>query len=120
VVTASSAMLADNGDGSDMLSTVVQPPTSPPLTGSLELNMEEGMEPIIDWLLSLPGGIHFRKLTWTWVREGDHVSMMALVEGCSHTLESLDISWRLLGTSTRCPCPHLYLTSVSRQEVSLR
>jgi hypothetical protein len=90
--------------GSDRLSAVVQRSTPPTLTGSLELNIEEGMEPIIYLLLSLPGGIHFRKLTWTWFHEGDHLSTVALVEGCSHTLESLDIRWRL-GTSSRYPYP---------------
>jgi hypothetical protein len=55
------------------------------------------MEPFTRRLLSLPSGIHFRKLTLTWSREEDLSLMVALVEGCSHTIESLDITCNLLG-----------------------
>jgi hypothetical protein len=51
------------------------------------------MEPFTRRLLSLPGGIHFRKLTLKWLYEEDLLTATALVEECSHTLESLDITW---------------------------
>jgi hypothetical protein len=119
LAVTTSMMSTESDDGSDRLLTSVQPPGPPMLTGTLELRMRDGMAPIIHWLLSLPDGIHFRELTWTWFREGDHLSTMALVEGCSYTLESLDIGWHLLGTSTQHLRPQRYLTSISRQvEVS--
>jgi hypothetical protein len=84
----------------------VAPSTSPAFTGSLELYQMRRMAPIAHWLLSLPGGIHFRKLVLPWLHEGDHSLTTALVERCSHTLKSLDIicslirigkpTWRLL------------------------
>jgi len=49
--------------------------------------------------MSLPGGIHFRKLAVVWF-EGEDLSLTtALVEGCSHTLESLDTTYTPRGTS---------------------
>jgi hypothetical protein len=86
----------DDGDhnGSDWLPPAVRPSSIPMLTGSLELLLWGGMKHTIHWLLSLPGGIHFRKLIWRWSYEADLPLMMALVERCSHTLESLDISCR--------------------------
>jgi len=48
------------------------------------------MGSIIRRLLSLPGGISFRKLNWTRFSGEDLSLMMALVKRCSHTLESLD------------------------------
>jgi hypothetical protein len=57
------------------------------------------MELITRRLLSLPGGIHFRKLTLTWSDEQDLSLAMALVEKCSHTLESLNVTCNPLGTS---------------------
>ena len=84
----------------------IPPLTSPAFTGSLELYQMRRMAPITHWLLSLPGGIHFRKLVLPWLHEGDHSLTTALVERCSHTLDSLDIicslirigkpTWRLL------------------------
>ena len=50
------------------------------------------MEPIVPWLLSLPSGIHFQRLTLEWNCKEDIPLTMALVEKCSHTLESLDIT----------------------------
>jgi hypothetical protein len=83
------ALPDDNDDGSDWL-----PSSSTPMfTGSLELRLWGGMKPVTHWLLSLPGGIHFRKLIWVWFHEENLSLMMALVERCSHTLESLDITY---------------------------
>jgi hypothetical protein len=68
-----------------------QPTGTPVFTGSLELFLRGGMKPVTHWLLSLPGGIHFRKFTWAWFLEEELSLMVALVEACSHTLESLTI-----------------------------
>jgi hypothetical protein len=104
-VTTSYGMLTDNGDGSNGLLTAVQPSSSPTFTGSLELYMRGGMEPVARQLLSLPGGIHFRKLALTWFHEVDRLVAMALVERCSNTLESLKVS-DFCGTSIRHLRPH--------------
>ena len=71
--------------------TVLHPSNSPPCTGSLLLS-KIAMEYIAYRLLSLPGGIHFRKLTLSWLDEEQFSLATALVEACSHTLEYLDIS----------------------------
>jgi hypothetical protein len=94
---------SDKGDGfeEDEMPTVTQPPSLPMFTGSLELYLMGGMGPFVRRLLSPLGGIHFRKLTLTLLHEEDHLSTTALAEGCSHTLETLDIDWNLPGTSTR-------------------
>jgi len=77
---------------------VFQPSTSPVLTGTLELHRTHGMEAIARRLLGLPNGLHFRKLMCTWCLEGDLRWMMALLVGCSDTLECVDISDSLIGT----------------------
>jgi hypothetical protein len=91
-VTTPPGVSAGDDDGSGRLSTATQPSSPPLLTGSLELSMEGGMEPFIHQLLTLPGGIHFRKFTFKWFHEEDLLMATALVEGCSHALESLDIT----------------------------
>ena len=104
----------DDDDGSDRLSTVVQPSSPPMFTGSLELLLGEGgTNPFTRRLLSLPGGIHFRKLTLTSFLEEHLSSVTALIEGCSHTLESLDIS-DFFGTPIRHLCLQPWLTPVCR------
>jgi len=90
--------LADNLDGPNVLPTTTCLP-APPMTGSFELLQQGGTKHITRRLLSLPGGIHFRKLILTWCREEDILSTRGLVEGCSHTLESLHIACELVGTS---------------------
>jgi hypothetical protein len=96
--------LDDNGGSFNGPLTAVQPSSPPMFTGSLELDMEEGMELIIRHLLSLPNGIHFRKLTLTWSHEADPLTTTPLVERCSHTLESLEIS-DFISTSIQYMCP---------------
>jgi hypothetical protein len=76
--------------------------TSPAFTGTLDLL---GIKHFAYRLLSLPSGIHFRKLRLTWSRVEDSVLTTALVEECAHTLESLNIS-DLLGMSIRHLHPH--------------
>ena len=92
----------DNGDGPDGFPITVQPSTSPTLTGSLELFMRGGAKTLTRRLLSLPGGIHFRKLILTWNREQDLSTTMTLV--CSSTLESLNVTCDPFGTSFQHSC----------------
>ena len=68
------------------------PPTSPRLTGSLELRMIEGIGSTTRRLLDLPNGLHFTKIAVPWFSGGDILSTMYLVSRCSGTLESLDIT----------------------------
>ena len=42
-------------------------------------------------LLSLPGGVHFRRLVLGLYLEEDLLATATLIEACSHTLECLDI-----------------------------
>ena len=94
--------LIDNDGDSDVLDmpTAVQPSSVPVFTGTLDLHLEGGpVGAVINWLLSPPGGIHFRKLTFSWFCEEDIPLTMALMEECSHTLESLYICCDLSGTS---------------------
>ena len=92
-------------DGSGGLQTAAQPSSPPKLTGSLALFLMGGTELIICQLLSLPGGIHFRKLTWTWFYERDLLPIMRLVEECSQTLKVLRVVYELSGTFIRHMCP---------------
>ena len=91
---------ADNDDGYDELSTAIHPLNTPTFTGSLDtLFINQGIKSMARRLLSLPGGIHFRKLTFTWFHEEDPSSTMALIDECSSTLESLSIGCGLDCTS---------------------
>ena len=83
VINPNRAMANDDGGSDD------HPSNPPAFTGSLQL-MVLGVRPLVRRLLSLPGGIHFRKLMLTFYRQ-DTPLITALVEGCSHTLETLDI-----------------------------
>jgi len=88
---------ADRGFGEPQ--TIVQPSNPPVFTGSLKLAMI-GPGHIARRLLSLPpGGIRFRKFTSTWDDGEDTSLITALVERCSHTLESFDIACDPLSTS---------------------
>jgi hypothetical protein len=97
----------DDSDGSEGDETLIaaRPAIPSMFTGSLELYLQAGMEPIARRLLSLPGGIHFRKFTLTWLREEELPLMMALVGECSHTIESLNIGSELFGTDHSAPTP---------------
>ena len=89
----------------------VAPSTSPAFTGTLDLYRVGRVAPIVRWLLTLPGGIHFWKVALPWLYEGENSLTTALVEGCSHTLESLDIICNLLdiGKPVWHLLPHQYL-----------
>jgi hypothetical protein len=112
-VAARHETLTDNGDdsGEDEMPTTAQTSTLPMFTGTLELHLKGGMELFSRRLLSLPGGIRFRKLILIYRQEED---LSLLVEGCSHTLKSLDITWDLRGMSIQHLRPRKYLTFVSR------
>ena len=101
----------NDGDGPDGFPTTIRPPNPPMFTGSLELAIP-GVTSITRQLVSLPSGIHFRKFTVTWDREADILPITALVERCSHTLESLSISCESFGVSIRRLHPYPYLTLV--------
>jgi len=83
-VIGSHNVATDDNDGS-----TTQPLNPPMFTGTLKLVMM-GIKLITRQLLSLP--IHLRKIVLTWNLEEDLLSTAALVERCSHTLESLDIA----------------------------
>jgi len=87
-----------------------QPPTSPLLTGTFESYNKGGSGPTVRWLLSLPGGFHFRKLVLTWRNEEDIRWITELVVGCSDTLECFDIQHTTCRTFPRFlhldPVPH--------------
>jgi hypothetical protein len=97
-------VLTDNDDSPNMLLTAVQPSNSPVFSGFLELHMKGGMGSFTRQLLSLPIDIHFRKLALTWFHEADYLTATALVERCSHALESLKITG-LSRMSVQHTCP---------------
>ena len=105
-VTIHHRALAYNDEGSDWLPTATQSSSPPMFTGSLKLLSWAGAQHIVHWLLSLPGGIRFRKLIGRWSRGEELLLMMALVERCSHTLESLDITRGRLSKSIQHLRPH--------------
>ena len=88
-----------SGDGND---TNWLPPgvplTSPPLSGSLDLNIH-GMGNTVRRLLDLPSGLHFRNLTFSWNLKEDLRWITALVRRCSHTLEFLYVTRNQGGAS---------------------
>ena len=71
---------------------LLQPSTSPVLTGTLELYLpDRGTEHIARQLLGVSSGLHFREFVWRWRGEEDARWVAALVEACSDTLERIDI-----------------------------
>jgi len=95
----------DEDDGSNGPPIAVQPSNLPVFTGFFKLVTKE-LVPIVRQLLSLPSGIHFLKLTLMRGRREDILLIMALVEGCSRTLESLDITCDPPGVFIRHLCPY--------------
>ena len=71
--------------------------TSPRLTGSLVLRTNGAIQSTASQLLDLPNGLHFKKISVSWVAPGDIGSTASLVSTCSDTLESLEISDHLAG-----------------------
>jgi hypothetical protein len=85
--------------------TWTRPPTSPKLTGTLELHANGGIESITHRLLDLPNGLHFRRVVVRLFSPQDVGSMMDLVSRCSDTLESLGIIGIPLGAFHPTPAP---------------
>jgi len=90
-----------------------QPSTSPPLTGTLELDVATWMEPTAGRLLSLPGGLRFRKLVLKWRDEENLRWIRALVAECSDTLECVDIRCTMISTFLPLLRWYQYLTRTS-------
>ena len=68
--------------------TKATPPKPLKFSGSLHLSLHrKTMDAMVNHLLSLPGGIHFRELSWS--RGHDSSSAMALISACASTLKSL-------------------------------
>jgi len=86
-------------DGSGGPPPIIQHSNPIKFTGTLTLLMLAGMEPIARRLLPVPSGMHFRALSLMWVHAADISLTRGLVERCSHTLESLDITCDPNGTS---------------------
>lgn len=70
--------------------TLASSPTSPALTGFLDIVTEE-LSDIVRPLLALPNGLRFRTLHLSWFWEQELHSVVELIEACSDTLESLRI-----------------------------
>ena len=89
------------------------PPTSPRLTGSLELrSVIRGIGPITRQLLDLPNGLNFTKIVLTCLDDGRNFkSITDLVSRCSNTLESLDISDYCPGEFPSIPVSDQHLTT---------
>lgn len=96
-------------DGFDGQPDLIPPRGSPALTGSLDLYMCEGIGSISSGLLSLPSGLHFRKLVLALHHEEDVPLVTALVDGCCSTLEFLKVDCSALGTCVH----HLDLCQLS-------
>jgi hypothetical protein len=95
--------VSDDDLNSNVPRTVVQPSISPAFTGTLDLTLFRGVGPTARRLLGLPNGLHFRKLALRWIHEGDLQWMIALVVGCSDTLQCLSVTRHLHGSSS-CFC----------------
>ena len=67
-------------------------PSSPPVfTGTLRLSINSGIDAVALTLLSLPSGLHFRKLDLRGGHENTSTLTTALIESCCDTLESIRI-----------------------------
>ena len=89
-------------DTNDLLNSnaplsIIQPPTSPAFTGTLDLTLPGGMGTTTRRLLALPNGLHFQRLALTWDLEEDLQWIVALVVGCSDTLKRLTVTCHLSG-----------------------
>ena len=85
------------------------PPTSPKLTGSLDLKLFGSAGPAIRRLMALPDGLHFSKITVLSFNE-DAESVTELVSRCSDTLEFLAVFYLPLGAFPSTPTTSRYLT----------
>jgi len=86
------------------LSPTINLSTPPPLTGTLQLCLAEGIGTVARQLLDLPNGPRFRKLILLWRRREDLQLTGELVVACSDVLECLDVAHCLPGTITFQSC----------------
>ena len=85
-------LLLPSSEGGDLHGPqIAASPTSPALTGCLDLHIRAGIGPSARQLLDLPGGLHFRKLMLSWFREGDLRWVTELVVRCTNTLEYIGL-----------------------------
>jgi len=70
----------------------IVPPTSPPFTGTLYLQIFRGVGDMVRYLLDLPKSLHFRRLSLSWDHVGDLRWMTELVARCADTLEYLTLA----------------------------
>ena len=78
--------------GGDQVEEVDRQPVvaQPPLTGSLNLFAQEGMNHIVSQLFLSQNSLHFRKLRLELICKEDIFATSAVVERCYFTLESLE------------------------------
>ena len=87
-----------SNDGSDRQVATTQPLSTPVFTGSLRVDR---VNHVITQLLSMPGGLHFRKLDLSWIDENDIPSTTSLVKSCRSTIEFLRVDSCIHGMSSR-------------------
>ena len=85
---------------------IVQPSSSPVFSGTLTVRHGAEIGPIASRLLSLPGGLRFRRLCLLFCCKADISITTVLVEKCSCTLEFIYVDSRSFGTSVLHLCPH--------------
>ena len=78
-------------------SSAVSPSTSPPLTGTLELRLLDGMVQTPWLFLGLPGGLRFRELKLVYYGVGGFPRAGEVMAACSETLECLEITCGVTG-----------------------
>ena len=83
---------------------IVIPPKTPTLNGKLCLSVYLEMRMVVDQLLSLPGGIHFREMTFPWITGQSPAPMMDLISACSRTLECIHLLSHAKCTRLTLPC----------------
>ena len=69
----------------------VAPSITPRFSGILFLAIYREMRNMVNHMLSLPGGLHFRELILPWICDEDLPPMMDLMHACSRSLESLKV-----------------------------
>ena len=85
------------------------PPTSPKLTGTLDMRVDQRTRTITRRLLDLPDGLRFKEI-YTLFFEEDTGSVVDLVSGCSDTLEILTVLY--------FPSSAFYSASVTGQHLT--
>ena len=92
------------------------PPTSPKLTGSLDLGIPKGghNHSTVRRLLGFPDGLRFAKITVWCFTVTDVESAMDLVSRCSDTLESLSVGYYVSGVFTPASAVGRYLIVTCR------